>query len=200
MSVIVFLLSSALDNSKNRIQLIQDFEMPTVSNCVTVSPDRQYIFAAGVYKPRVRCYETSNLSLKFERCIDYEVLKMKVLSEDYSKFVLLQIERHLEFHTAAGLHFRMRIPKPGRDLAYDTTSSDLYIVGASNEIYRLNLNQGRFMAPIETEATEISCCQFNPEHNLFMCGTTDGTVECWDTRSKTRAGLLDCCLMQHAVE
>ena len=26
----------------------------------------------GVYKPRVRCYETSQLSMKFERCLDSE--------------------------------------------------------------------------------------------------------------------------------
>ena len=26
----------------------------------------------GVYKPRVRCYETSQFSMKFERCLDSE--------------------------------------------------------------------------------------------------------------------------------
>lgn len=26
----------------------------------------------GVYKPRVRCYETSELCMKFERCLDSE--------------------------------------------------------------------------------------------------------------------------------
>ena len=29
-------------------------------------------FLAGVYKPRVRCYETSELCMKFERCLDSE--------------------------------------------------------------------------------------------------------------------------------
>ena len=39
----------------------------------------------GVYKPRVRCYDVSQLSMKFERCMDSEVVKFCVLSDDYSK-------------------------------------------------------------------------------------------------------------------
>jgi len=32
---------------RRRIQLIQDFEMPTVSNCISISNDGRYIFATG---------------------------------------------------------------------------------------------------------------------------------------------------------
>ena len=32
----------------------------------------QFCFLIGVYKPRVRCYETSELCMKFERCLDSE--------------------------------------------------------------------------------------------------------------------------------
>lgn len=39
----------------------------------------------GAYKPRVRCYDVNELSLKFERCFDYDCIRMKILSEDYSK-------------------------------------------------------------------------------------------------------------------
>jgi ribosome biogenesis protein ENP2 len=39
----------------------------------------------GSYKPRVRCYDVNELSLKFERCFDNECIQMKILSEDYSK-------------------------------------------------------------------------------------------------------------------
>ena len=31
-----------------------------------------WFFFLGVYKPRVRCYETSELCMKFERCLDSE--------------------------------------------------------------------------------------------------------------------------------
>ena len=37
------------DDLRRRIELIQDFEMPTVSSNVKMSPDQQYIFATGWY-------------------------------------------------------------------------------------------------------------------------------------------------------
>ncbi|PIO36609.1 hypothetical protein AB205_0119290 [Aquarana catesbeiana] len=70
---------------RRRIELIQDFDMPTVSTNIRVSRDGQYIMAAGTYKPRIRCYDTYQLSLKFERCLDADVVKFDILSEDYSK-------------------------------------------------------------------------------------------------------------------
>ena len=75
---------------------------------------------------------------------------------------------------------------------YHSSSCDMYFVGCSPEIYRLNLERGSFMQSVKTAATEIHCCQFNPQHELFTCGTIEGRVECWDPRSKTRAGILDC--------
>ena len=101
---------------KRRIELIQDFEMPQVCNNVRLSPDGQYIVTTGVYKPRMRCYDTKDLSMKFERCFDSEVVKFHILSEDYSKVVLLFCDRYVEFHSQAGRYYRLRIPKFGRDL------------------------------------------------------------------------------------
>lgn len=40
---------------------------------------------AGVYKPRVRCYETAELSMKFERAMDSEVVQFQILGEDWRK-------------------------------------------------------------------------------------------------------------------
>ena len=70
---------------RQRIELIQDFSMPVASTNVKVSADGQYIFATGVYKPRVRCYDVHHLSMKFERCIDAETVDMNILSDDYTK-------------------------------------------------------------------------------------------------------------------
>ena len=55
-----------------------------------MSEDQQYILAAGVYKPRVRCYDVHQLSMKFERCFDAEVINMDILSEDYSKVLMVE--------------------------------------------------------------------------------------------------------------
>merc|ERR1712227_738058 len=104
--------------------------------------------------------------MKFERCFDSEVIKFTSLAEDYSKLVFLQCNRYIEFHSQHGKYYRTRIPKYGRDLDYHKSSADLYIVGASSEVYRLNLEQGRFLNSLQTKATEIMCSQFNPVHDL----------------------------------
>ena len=111
---------------RKRISLMQDFEMPLVSGCIEVSRDGQYILATGAYKPRVRCYDVSQMSMKFERCFDSEVVKMKILSEDYSKMAFLQCDRFVEFHAQHGKYYKIRIPKYGRDFDYHSASSDLY--------------------------------------------------------------------------
>lgn len=165
--------------------------MPGVSTSIQLCPDGDYILATGIYKPRVRCYDVKNLSMKFERCFDSEVVRFQILSPDYSKLVFLQCDRYIEFHAQYGRYFRLRIPKFGRDLAYHTPSCDLYVVGATSEVFRLNLELGRFMTPLQTEASCINRCVINPMHHLLMFGTEEGRIEAWDPRSSQRAGVLD---------
>ena len=40
--------------------------------------------------------------MKFERCLDAEIVDMAVLTDDYQKLVLLGSDRTLEFHTSQG--------------------------------------------------------------------------------------------------
>ncbi|XP_058524262.1 nucleolar protein 10 [Ochotona princeps] len=179
---------------RRRIELIQDFEMPTVCTTIKVSKDGQYILATGTYKPRVRCYDTYQLSLKFERCLDSEVVTFEILSDDYSKIVFLHNDRYIEFHSQSGFYYKTRIPKFGRDFSYHYPSCDLYFVGASSEVYRLNLEQGRYLNPLQTDAAENNVCDINTVHGLFATGTIEGRVECWDPRTRRRVGVLDCAL------
>ncbi|XP_036397964.1 nucleolar protein 10 [Megalops cyprinoides] len=179
---------------QRRIELIQDFDMPTVCTSIKVSRDGQYILAAGTYKPRIRCYDTYQLSLKFERCLDSDVVAFDILSDDYSKLVFLHCDRYVEFHSQHGHYYKTRIPKFGRDFSYHYPSCDLYFVGASSEVYRLNLEQGRFLSSLQTDAVENNVCDINPIHHLFATGTAEGKVECWDPRTRGRVGILDCAL------
>ncbi|XP_043935240.1 nucleolar protein 10 [Protopterus annectens] len=179
---------------RRRIELIQDFEMPTVSTTIKVSQDGQYVLATGTYKPRVRCYDTHQLSLKFERCMDSDVVTFDILSEDYSKIVFLHCDRYVEFHSQHGHYYKTRIPKFGRDFSYHFPSCDLYFVGSSSEIYRLNLEQGRFLNSLQTDASENITCDINPAHCLFATGTAEGKVETWDPRVRNKVGVLDCAL------
>ncbi|KAM8715259.1 hypothetical protein ACLKA7_002329 [Drosophila subpalustris] len=178
-------------DSRRQIELIQDFDMPGVCTSIRMSPDQQYILATGTYKPRVKCFEVSNLSIKFERCFDSEVTTFEVISDDYSKMVFLQCDRYVEIHAAHGRHYRLRIPRFGRDMKYHKPSCDMFIVGVGRDIYRLNLERGQFLQPYESDASCLNTCEVNPEHHLLVVGTKEGTVEAWDPRTKQRCATLD---------
>ncbi|XP_031732698.1 nucleolar protein 10 [Anarrhichthys ocellatus] len=158
---------------QRRIELIQDFEMPMVCTSIKVSRDGQFILATGTYKPRIRCYDTYQLSLKFERCLDSDVVAFDILSDDYSKLVFLHSDRYVEFHSQHGHYYKTRIPKFGRDFSYHYPSCDLYFVGTSSEVFRLNLEQGRFLNSLQTDAVENNVCDINPVHHLFATGTSE---------------------------
>lgn len=84
---------------RRRIELIEEFDMPGVSTSIRISKDGQYIMATGIYKPRLKCFDVNNLSLKFERCLDSEVVTFEILSEDYSKVqtdILILLNKLLE--------------------------------------------------------------------------------------------------------
>jgi hypothetical protein len=81
----------------------------------------------GAYKPRVRCYDVNELSLKFERCFDHECVQMKSLSEDYSKVRWTRVIRLYWmrtflwdcFHACKSLYW---IPFSSRQLSYITNA------------------------------------------------------------------------------
>ncbi|EMG47588.1 hypothetical protein G210_2008, partial [Candida maltosa Xu316] len=176
---------------QNRIELIQDFEFSEASNRIRVTPDGQYCMATGTYKPQIHLYDFANLSLKFERHTDCENVDFTILSNDWTKSIHLQVDRSIEFQTKGGIHYRTRIPKFGRSLAYNDVNCDLLVGASGNELYRLNLEQGRFLNPYRLE-TELGCnaVDINNVHGLVSAGLEDGTVEFWDPRSKQRAGKL----------
>ncbi|KAJ1673689.1 Small ribosomal subunit biogenesis, partial [Spiromyces aspiralis] len=177
---------------QTRIELIQDFEFPEASNRVKVTPDGESIMATGVYKPQIRVFECSQLAMKFDRHTDTENINFLILSDDWTKSVHLQADRSIEFHNQGQMHYRARIPKFGRDLCYHYPSCDLLIVGASAEVYRLNLDQGRFLKPLETSSSSgINVCSVNPAHQLWGFGLQDGGVEFWDPRTRSRVGLIE---------
>ncbi|XP_065335729.1 nucleolar protein 10 [Cloeon dipterum] len=179
---------------QRQITLIQEFDMPAVSSTVKVTPDGQSILATGIYKPRVKCFDVNNLSMKFERCFDSEALTFEILSDDYSKIAFLQCDRYIEFHAAFGRYFRLRVPKFGRDITYHTPTCDLYVCGSGSDIYRLNLERGQFLPPLTSESTEFNCGVMSPQHHLLMFGSKEGRVEAWDPRTRTTAKKLDCAM------
>lgn len=110
----------------------------------------------------------------------------------------------------------MRLPRYGRDLAYDRHSTEALIpsVGVNpdgmGEVFRLNLEMGRYMRSYEVDVGgddftssgagalqggintgAVNTAAIAEEsHNLLAFGTTLGTVELFDPRAKGRAGIL----------
>eukprot|EP01022_Parablepharisma_sp_SALTPOND_P018334 TRINITY_DN298_c0_g3_i1.p2 TRINITY_DN298_c0_g3~~TRINITY_DN298_c0_g3_i1.p2 ORF type:complete len:801 (+),score=61.36 TRINITY_DN298_c0_g3_i1:122-2524(+) len=176
-----------LKEFRNRVELIQDFDFPTVSNRVQVSPDGKYIVAAGIYPPSIKIFDTAELSLKCQRGIDSEVIQLKVLGDDYSKLAMLCADRNIEIHAQYGKHYKIRIPRHGRDMVYVPYTADIVAASSCNHIYRLNLELGRFLAPFESNANSVNCLAYCKQMNLLAAGTEDGTVEFWDYRARTQA-------------
>ncbi|ODH49572.1 hypothetical protein GX48_04359 [Paracoccidioides brasiliensis] len=200
----------------NRVELLQDFEFEEASQCIRVSEDGQWVMSTGTYKPQIHTHYLPHLSLSFSRHTNSLNTTFLLLSSDYSKSLHLQSDRSLEFHTPSGCHYTTRLPRYGRDLIYDRQSTEALIpsVGVNQdgvgEVYRLNLEQGRYMKAYEVEVGgddftsmgggalqggintgSVNTAAIAEEsHNLLAFGTSIGTVELWDPRARARAGIL----------
>jgi ribosome biogenesis protein ENP2 len=200
----------------NRVELLQDFEFEEASNCVRVSDDGDWVMSTGTYKPQIHTHYLPHLSLSFARHTTALNYSFVLLSSDYSKSLHLQTDRRLEFHTPGGCHYQTRLPRYGRDLIYDKHSAEALVptVGVngdgSGEVYRLNLEIGRYMKPYQIDVGgddlttvgggalqggintgSVNTAAIAEEsHNLLAFGTSIGTVEFWDPRSRSRVGIL----------
>jgi len=178
-------LSKRDDSFRRRIELIQDFQMPSSSSKLAQSADGRYIMAAGTYPPRVRCYDVNELAMKFERYLNSHVTDLVMLGENYGKMALLLDDRTIDFHAPYGAHESIRIPTFGRAIAYEPTTCELLLASKGNKLYRLNLEEGRFREPwsfVQSSASSTSIV-VSPTHALGAVGCDDGMVRFWDNRS-----------------
>ncbi|KAH8707519.1 WD40-repeat-containing domain protein [Phaeosphaeriaceae sp. PMI808] len=200
----------------NRVELLQDFDFEEASQCVRISEDGDWVMSTGTYKPQIHVHYLPHLSLSFARHTNSLNQTFRLLSGDYTKSMHLQSDRVIEFHTGGGLHYSTRIPRYGRDLIYDRRSAECLVpsVGVNaeglGECYRLNLEVGRFMRSYEidvggddlaapgtgslqggVDAGAVNTGAIAEDsHNLLAFGTSLGTVEFWDSRSRNRVGIL----------
>lgn len=175
---------------QNRVELIQDFEFSEASNKIKISPDGEFAMATGTYKPQIHVYDFANLSLKFERHTDSENVDFLILSDDWTKSVHLQNDRSIQFQNKGGLHYTTRIPKFGRSLAYNKINCDLYVGASGDELYRLNLEQGRFLNPFKLDTEGVNHVSTNDTNGLIAVGLEENVVEFWDPRARSRVSKL----------
>lgn len=178
------------EDYRRRLELIQDFEMPTACQNIRMTSDGEHIILTGTYPPSVKCYTVRDMSMKFHRGLTCEVVAFETLSEDFGKLVFLQADRTVSFHAPYGSHYSLRIPKFGRNLTYNWASCDLFVGAAGDELYRINLESGQFMAPLNLGFSGCNKMHINPLHQLLGCGGDSPVAEFWDLRSKSVASRL----------
>ena len=200
----------------NRVELLQDFEFEEASQCVRVSQDGEWVMSTGTYKPQIHTHYLPNLSLSWARHTNTLNKTFIILSSDYSKTVHLQEDRSIEFHTPGGQHHALRIPRYGRDLIYDRANAEILVpaVGVNGnsmgEVFRVNLESGTFMRPFEVDvggddlatagagslqggvqSGSVNTASIAQDsHGLLAFGTSLGTVDYWDPRSRARVATL----------
>lgn len=145
----------------------------------------------------MKIFDLLELGLKSERVTDAENVDFQILSDDWTKTLHLQTDRSISVHTASSVFYSTRIPTHGRCIEYHYPSCDALIGAQGRHVYRMNLDQGRFLNPLECgEAVEgVNALDINPAHGLLAVGTenydTAGTVEFWDLRARNRVGILN---------
>ena len=166
------------------VQLLHDLSFPGACHRIRNTPAGTHLVAVGTYPPQVRVYEYAELGLKFERHLDAVACDVLVLEDDWRKLAMLRVDRVLEFHSQYGRHATVRIPTPGRALALHATTCDLYVAAAGSQVYRLNLDEGRFLPPLHTVSESNECIALSTARSMVVCGGSGGAVEAFDPRTE----------------
>ena len=171
---------------RKRVELIYDFTFRDSSQHLEVTDDGEYIIASGLYKPMIKIFDLNEVSLKCERGIDSEIIKFTMLSADYRKIAMICKDRNIELHAQYGRHFKIRTPTIARDLVYNPFTCDLMTAGVGEEVYRLNLEEGKFLPSLPCHTSGINCLGFSPSLNVLLAGCEDGKISIFDIREKDR--------------
>ncbi|ORX33872.1 WD40-repeat-containing domain protein [Kockovaella imperatae] len=173
-----------------QLELIQDFAFPEAAIKIKTTEDGDFAIGTGTYKPMMKVWDLHDLTVKFERVTDAENVDFVILSSDWTKTLHLQRDRSISLHTQMGLHHSLRLPTYGRSLAYHAPSAEALIGCTGSEVFRLNLEEGRYMVPIKVQTDDIdgvNVVDVNSRHGLWSLGLDGGSgiVEFWDPRSKS---------------
>lgn len=179
--------------NKQRIDVLQDLTFPTLTTKARFSNDCQYFAACGCYPPMLRLYDLGNTGLKVQRNTDSEIVDFHFLSDDYQLMALVEIDRNLEFHNKGGKLYKMRIPRPPRCSAFDCHTPQLIVGGVGGQIYRVDLQEGRFRTSwdtpsfsrklISSDAFGVNALVYSPETCLTFAA--DGhSLSTYDARTK----------------
>lgn len=167
-------------HTNESLSLIQDFMFPSICHCVRISPDGNFVVATGGYKPQMRVFSLSNLSMHFERHLDGDALDMEFMDTDWTRVCLLTGARTLSLHNEGGLVCDLRLPSTTRAILRRPGTADL--LGATRDgVDRISLDEGRFRDRLSVKCGVESVAAADV-HTLVAAGCTDGSVALFDMR------------------
>ena len=179
-------------NERRRVELVQHMEFVNGSpTCIKMTNDRNYMWIAGEYPAQLRCYDLSEVTMKFSRHVESQIVDMCCLSDDYKKIVMLERNRFIEFHNQGGRHARIRAPKEGRAIDYDSRTASVIVPTSCASVYLFDCDAGCFKEPIVTQAEANNCIAVCPSHPLLAIGGENGKIECADLRTSERVASLN---------
>lgn len=72
-------------------------------------------------------------------------------------------------------------------MVYNPFTCDLLVSTNSPQMYRLSLEEGKFLSPFEGIARGNNCLDYNAYLNLLFSGGEEGILGIWDYRSRSKA-------------
>mmetsp|Transcript_1002 Transcript_1002/g.2183 ORF Transcript_1002/g.2183 Transcript_1002/m.2183 type:complete len:220 (-) Transcript_1002:498-1157(-) len=160
-----------------------DFSFPSSCQKIKETLTGSFLISYGNYPPQVRCYDLENLSLKFERHLDSTIQNFQIISKDWQKLLFLRTDRYLEFHTKGGFHYKTKILNQGIDLLFHPVNNIVYVLSSKNEIFRLDLKEGKFLNSLKNDSLyENTCSGKSPLVNTIAFGNSGGIINFWDPR------------------
>lgn len=151
------------------IEQIKNFEYSVACTDMTLSESKKILVSIGTYRPAVKTHDLINLTQKTERHLEFEPLRVECLDREGEKLCILREDSVLEFHAKYGLHEKVKLPRKSYDLKFNKFNSEILSGGFKN-IYRFNLEHGKFMKPYLTTILPSSI-SLNTVHGLIgLCG------------------------------
>lgn len=161
---------------------LSDFNFPVACNDLCFSSSNKKLLAVGVYKPAVKLFDLKSSIMKYERHLICNPLKVISLEENAEKFVILRSSKSIEFHITGGLYETVKMPAQPHSIVFNSIDAELYLGGNFNEIFRFNLEQGRFLNSIPSKGVKnISFCPANG----IICTTNNREISFFDSRAKS---------------
>ena len=177
-------INSVKNLNKNKIiNSLFNFSFPSVVKKIKESIDGHYLIAYGEYPPQIRCFDLYNLSLKFQRTINCEIKDFQIISTNWEKMIFLRSDNFLEFHSKSGYYYQIKLPDVSNSLFFDHLSRILYIFSINNQIFRFNIEEGKFISSIISTLNYYNTSSAKSFLSTFLAlGNSKGIIELWDFR------------------